>query len=91
MSDRFYVTEENQELFGVVEDMVTMIESGQPTPRPDEAYWAEELIPPMTEDPDEVVANTMLGGSYLPQGPQAGFTLWRGMKGYRISVSKLPD
>jgi hypothetical protein len=43
----------------------------------------------MTEDPDEVVSDTMLSGHNLPEGTQAGFTLWRGQTAYRVSVSKL--
>jgi hypothetical protein len=90
MSDRFPVTEEQRKLFGVLDDLATMIEAGQPEPPPENFYYVEELIPPMTEDHDEVITDSKLTGSYLPQGTQMGFTLWRGQKAYRISVSEIP-
>lgn len=85
MSEQFQVTDEQRELAVVVDELANMIDRSQDGLE----YWAEELIPPMTEDPDEVVASSVLEGNYLPQGEQLGFTLWHGDKAYRISVSKL--
>lgn len=82
------VTGIQRELDGVVEYLATLVAETQGSQN-----YPEELIPPMTDDPDEIIENATVtkGGVYDHQGDMAGFTLWRGDKGYRVIVSKIPD
>ena len=43
--------------------------------------WAEELIPPMSED--DVLSSWLYTRPGSP-GPRAGFTLWQGDKPYQV-------
>jgi len=49
-------------------------------------WWAEELIPPYSED--DVLSSAL----YTRRGssaPEAGFTLWKGDRAYRVVLTPL--
>jgi hypothetical protein len=75
------LTDVERELAGIAGKLANAVDSHAEL----DGFWAEELIPPMSED--EVLSSSL----YTRPGnsvPVAGFTLWRGGKAYRVAVSE---
>jgi hypothetical protein len=65
-------------------EVAGMLANAVPSHAELDGYWAEELIPPMTED--EVLSSSLYTQPGNPT-PVAGFTLWHGNRAYRVAIS----